>query len=82
MRSRRGIGHLTRRIVVHPRNRPTAILTDASVREFFALLAVARLQAERDPAVTDPDATARAMVEAYYQGQLDRERIQRELAAA
>jgi hypothetical protein len=63
------------------RNRPAALLNDPGVREYFCLLEIARSQVANDPAVADKERCARAMVDAYYRGQLDRERIARLVAA-
>lgn len=57
------------------RNRPSALLNDPGVREYFALLEIARAQVADDPAIVDKERCARGMVEAYYHGQLDRERL-------
>lgn len=57
------------------RNRPTAILNDPSVREFFALLDIARRKVARNEFITDKESAARSMVEAYYRGGCDRERL-------
>jgi hypothetical protein len=66
---------------VRPRNRPSALLNDPGVREYFALLEIARSQIADDPAVADKERCARGMVDAYYRGQLDREQIARAVAA-
>jgi len=57
------------------RNRPSVLLNDPGAREYFALLRIAHSQIADDPEVTDKERCARAMVEAYYRGQLDRERL-------
>jgi hypothetical protein len=57
------------------RNRPSALLNDPNVREYFALLEIARSKVANDPAVGDKERCARGMVEAYYRGQGDRERL-------
>lgn len=56
-------------------NRPQAILNDPEVREYFALLEIARSQVADDPAIADKERCARAMVESYYNGRCDRERL-------
>lgn len=66
---------------MHARNRPQAILYDPGVREFYALLEIARQRVADDLSATDKEKTARAMVEAYYRGQLDRERLASQVAA-
>ena len=58
-------------------HRPSTILNDPNVREYAALLEIARRQVASGPAVADPERTARAMVESYYRGRFDRERIDR-----
>ena len=57
--------------------RPSTILNDPEVREYAALLEIARDRVTTDPAVAEPERTARSMVEAYYRGRLDRERLDR-----
>jgi hypothetical protein len=59
------------------RNRPSAILNDPGVREYFALIEIARSQVAHDSAIVDKERCARSMVDAYYQGQLDREQVAR-----
>ena len=56
--------------------RAQAILSDPGVREFYALLEIAKRQTGGD------EKLARRMLEAYYRGQCDRERLDREQVAA
>lgn len=58
-----------------PHNRPQSILNNAEVREYYGLLAIARRQVGGDKAIADKERTARAMVEAYFRGRLDHQRI-------
>ncbi len=64
-----------------PHNRPQSILNSAEVREFYGLLAIARRQVARDRRVADKERAARAMVEAYFRGRLDHQRIHGTVAA-
>lgn len=54
---------------------PATTLNSPELREFYALLELAERQCGNK-------VTARKMVEAYYSGQLDRERIDHEIASA
>ncbi|MEO7332810.1 MAG: hypothetical protein ABIZ71_02580 [Gemmatimonadales bacterium] len=58
-----------------------AIVNSPGVREYLDILAIARERIADDPNVRDKETCARSMAEAWFQGRLDRERLDRERAA-
>lgn len=55
-------------------------MTSSEVAEYMDLYRTAMSRIARDRKVIDKDRCARSMVEAYYRGRYDRERIDREMA--
>ena len=55
-------------------------MSSQEVAEYMSLLETARQWVADDDDITDKEGCARRMVESFYRGRLDRERIDRELA--